>query len=143
MFDLYGVNGIVGKVEDWKYENVVIIGCVGVYCGVVEYCFDKFWGFDNMIIVKCKLEENILYLFLFLEYFNLNKYVGGVVQLFLIQVMLKQLKYIVFFEKLISEFEKIVYKFYEGVVNFKKSNLNFKKQCDMLLFKLIFGDIEL
>ncbi|CAH8200727.1 restriction endonuclease subunit S [Vibrio aestuarianus] len=143
MFDLYGANGIVGKAEDWKYENAVIIGRVGAYCGAVEYCFDKFWGSDNTIIAKCKSEENISYLFLLLEHFNLNKYAGGAAQPLLTQATLKQLKYIAPPEKLISEFEKIAHKFYEGVVNLKKSNSNLKKQRDMLLPKLISGDIEL
>ena len=45
-FELYGANGIVGKAEDWKYQNAVVIGRVGAYCGAVEYCFDRFWGSD-------------------------------------------------------------------------------------------------
>jgi len=142
-FDLYGANGIVGKAEAWKYENAVIIGRVGAYCGAVEYCFNRFWGSDNTIIAKCKTDTNISYLFLLLEHFNLNKYAGGSAQPLLTQTTLKQLKYIAPPEGLINEFEKISHKFYEGVVNLKKRNQNLKKQRDMLLPKLISGQIAL
>ncbi len=142
-FELYGANGIVGKAEAWKYENAVIIGRVGAYCGAVEYCFDRFWGSDNTIIAKCKTDTNISYLFLLLEHFNLNKYAGGSAQPLLTQTTLKQLKYIAPPEELINEFEKITHKFYEVVVNLKKRNQNLKKQRDMLLPKLISGQIEL
>jgi type I restriction enzyme S subunit len=142
-FILYGANGIVGKTEEWKYDNAVIIGRVGAYCGAVEYCFSKFWGSDNTIIAKCKSGENISYLYLLLEHFNLNKYAGGSAQPLLTQTTLKQLKYVVPPEDLISEFEKIAHKLYEGVVNLKKRNNNLKKQRDMLLPKLISGQIEL
>lgn len=142
-FDLYGANGIVGKSEDWKYENAVIIGRVGAYCGAVEYCFDRFWGSDNTIIAKCKTDTNISYLFLLLEHFNLNKYAGGSAQPLLTQTTLKQLKYIAPPEELINKFAKITHKFYEGVVNLKKRNENLKQQRDMLLPKLISGTIEL
>jgi len=142
-FNLYGANGIVGKAEAWKYENAVIIGRVGAYCGAVEYCFNRFWGSDNTIIAKCKTDTNISYLFLLLEHFNLNKYAGGSAQPLLTQTTLKQLKYIAPPEGLINEFEKISHKFYEGVVNLKKRNQNLKKQRDMLLPKLISGQIAL
>ncbi|NOU52595.1 hypothetical protein HG263_19000 [Pseudoalteromonas sp. JBTF-M23] len=142
-FELYGANGIVGKAEEWKYQNAVIIGRVGAYCGAVEYCFDKFWGSDNTIIAKCKSEKNISYLFLLLEHFNLNKYAGGSAQPLLTQTTLKQLKYIAPPEELVEQFEEIAHKFFEGVVNLKKRNQNLKQQRDMLLPKLISGQIEL
>ncbi|SFT63013.1 type I restriction enzyme, S subunit [Pseudoalteromonas sp. DSM 26666] len=142
-FDLYGANGIVGKAEGWKYENAVIIGRVGAYCGAVEYCFNRFWGSDNTIIAKCKSENNISYLFLLLEYFNLNKYAGGSAQPLLTQTTLKQLKYIAPPEGLVEQFELIVHKLFENVVNLKKRNQNLKQQRDMLLPKLISGKIKL
>lgn len=142
-FDLYGANGIVGKAEGWKYENAVIIGRVGAYCGAVEYCFDKFWGSDNTIIAKCKSENNISYLFLLLKHFNLNKYAGGSAQPLLTQTTLKQLKYIAPPEDLVEQFELIAHKLFENVVNLKKRNENLKQQRDMLLPKLISGQIEL
>lgn len=142
-FDLYGANGIVGKTEGWKYENAVIIGRVGAYCGAVEYCFDRFWGSDNTIIAKCKSENSISYLFLLLEHFNLNKYAGGSAQPLLTQTTLKQLKCVVPPEDLVKEFEKIAHNFFEGVVNLKKRNQNLKQQRNMLLPKLISGQIEL
>lgn len=142
-FDLYGANGIVGKAEDWKYENAVIIGRVGAYCGAVEYCFDRFWGSDNTIIAKCKSEKNISYLFLLLEHFNLNKYAGGSAQPLLTQTTLKKLKYIAPPDGLVEKFETISHKFFEGVINLKKRNQNLKEQRDMLLPKLISGQVEL
>lgn len=142
-YDLYGANGIIGKAEGWKYENAVIIGRVGAYCGAVEYCFDRFLGSDNTIIAKCKSEKNISYLFSMLEYFNLNKFAGGSAQPLLTQTTLKQLKYIAPPENLVEQFELIVHKIFESVVNLKKRNKNLKQQRDMLLPKLISGQIEL
>lgn len=48
-FPIYGANGIIGLSDEPRYENGIIIGRVGAYCGAVEYCFGKFWGSDNTI----------------------------------------------------------------------------------------------
>ena len=142
-YPLYGANGVIGQSDGWKYENAVIIGRVGAYCGAVEYCFDKFWGSDNTIIAKCKSQDSIAYLFLLLETFNLNNYAGGAAQPLLTQATLKRLQFALPPAVLIKEFEEIAYTLFESVVNLKKRNKNLKDQRNMLLPKLISGNIKI
>ena len=39
---VYGSNGIIGYTDNAKYNNKIILGRVGAYCGSVEYCKDDF-----------------------------------------------------------------------------------------------------
>ena len=42
-YPVYGSNGIIGGCDEFRYENGVIIGRAGAYCGSVAYCPEK-WG---------------------------------------------------------------------------------------------------
>lgn len=141
-YPIYGANGIIGMSEEPRYENGIVIGRVGAYCGAVEYCFNKFWGSDNTIIAKCKSEQNLSYLFLLLKFFNLNKYAGGSAQPLLTQTTLKKLPFSQPSSEVIEQFSTVVTKVYLSIDNLEKKNSNLKQQRDMLLPKLISGNIE-
>lgn len=51
-YPVYGSNGIIGTGAQHMYENAIILGRVGAYCGSVEYCPGKFWATDNTIVVE-------------------------------------------------------------------------------------------
>ena len=142
-FPIYGANGIIGMSDEPKYENGIIIGRVGAYCGAVEYCFNKFWGSDNTIIAKCKSEENLSYLFLLLKTFNLNNFAGGAAQPLLTQATLKKLSFVLPSLDAIEKFDAIVLTAFRGIDGLVKKNKNLKQQRDLLLPKLISGKIQL
>ena len=67
-FDIYGANGIIGKVNKYMYDNrVVLISCRGANCGVVHYTNPKSWVNNNSIAVLPK-RDNILPHFLYYKF---------------------------------------------------------------------------
>lgn len=93
-YPVYGSNGIIGTGAQHMYENAIILGRVGAYCGSVEYCPGKFWATDNTIVVE-PLEQHLdtafaAYMF---RLANLNRYAGGSAQPLLTQTNLKGLSF--------------------------------------------------
>ena len=80
IFPVYGSNGIIGFNNESCFENAVIIGRVGAYCGSVFYEKNKFWASDNTIVVKEKEEFDIVFIFYLLAFLDLNRFAGGSAQ---------------------------------------------------------------
>lgn len=90
---VYGSNGIIGYTDIAKYENKIILGRVGAYCGSVAYCPSEFNATDNTLITTCDTSK-ILYYFAYylLKLYNLNSFAGGAAQPLITQSILKRLK---------------------------------------------------
>lgn len=92
-YPVYGANGVIGKSEKFLYEDSLIIGRVGAYCGSVQYAKNKFWPSDNTIVVRAKPEKSDnTFLYFALTNKNLNNYAGGAAQPLVTQGGLKQLE---------------------------------------------------
>jgi len=90
-YPVYGSNGIIGKSEESRHENGVIIGRVGAYCGSVAYCPGKFWASDNTLVVfPINDDFDTKFLFYFLHDAKLSRYAGGAAQPLVTQTVLKQ-----------------------------------------------------
>ncbi len=79
-YPVYGSNGIIGYCEEPLFENAIIIGRVGAYCGAVQYCKGKFWASDNTIVVKANAGYDVVFLSYLLHIMNLNQFAGGSAQ---------------------------------------------------------------
>ena len=80
-YQVYGSNGIIGGCDEFRYENGVIIGRVGAYCGSVAYCSEKFWASDNTLVVFPASERfDTKFLFYLLTDAKLSRYAGGAAQ---------------------------------------------------------------
>lgn len=90
-FPVYGGNGILDYCNQYNYENVIIIGRVGAYCGCVSACFDKCWVSDNAIAFRPNDANDIHYLKYLLTSLNLNKKHVGAAQPLMTQGILKSL----------------------------------------------------
>ena len=90
---IYGSNGIIGYTDIPKYENKIILGRVGAYCGSVSYCSSQFNATDNTLITTCDTSK-ILYYFAYylLKLYNLNNFAGGAAQPLITQSILKRLR---------------------------------------------------
>ena len=90
---IYGSNGIIGYTSQAKFNNKIILGRVGAYCGSVAYCKDGFNATDNTLITTCN-EGNIIYSYAYylLKSFNLNNFASGAAQPLITQSILKRLK---------------------------------------------------
>ncbi len=92
-FPVYGSNGIIGHCDEFRYENGIVIGRVGAYCGSVVYCPEKFWASDNTLVAFPR-NENFDTKFLFYLLYNakLSRYAGGAAQPLVTQTVLKQVE---------------------------------------------------
>ena len=69
---IYGGNGILGYSEKYNYNNILIIGRVGAYCGSIHYHKEKCWVSDNAIAGEVKSDYSIDYLYYLMKSLNLN-----------------------------------------------------------------------
>lgn len=91
-YPVFGSNGIIGFSEKFLYENKIILGRVGAYCGSVEYSKKKFWASDNTIVTATKDQNSsLVYTYYLLKYLNLNRWAGGAAQPLLTQSVIKQI----------------------------------------------------
>lgn len=90
---VYGSNGIIGYTDISKYNNKIIVGRVGAYCGSVEYCEGDFNATDNTLIATCDTSKiQYYYSYYLLKLMRLNNYAGGAAQPLITQGILKHLK---------------------------------------------------
>ncbi|WJJ93975.1 restriction endonuclease subunit S [Neopusillimonas aromaticivorans] len=87
-YPAYGSNGLIGGSSEWKYDNSIVIGRVGAYCGSVAYCKSRFWASDNTIVAKPK-SGDVRYFYYLLKELGLNRYAGGAAQPLVTQTVLK------------------------------------------------------
>jgi type I restriction enzyme S subunit len=48
-YPIFGGNGIIGYSNSFNFENVIIIGRVGAYCGSIHKYSGKCWISDNAL----------------------------------------------------------------------------------------------
>ncbi len=90
---VFGSNGIIGHSDEFRYENGIVIGRVGAYCGSVAYCLGKFWASDNTLVAFPANENfDIQFLFYLLHNARLSTYAGGAAQPLVTQTVLKQVE---------------------------------------------------
>lgn len=80
VWPVYGSNGIIGYSEQYLYENAIVLGRVGAYCGSVARESGKFWASDNTIVVKSKDSVDIDFCYYQMKIMRLNNYAGGAAQ---------------------------------------------------------------
>jgi type I restriction enzyme S subunit len=85
---IYGGNGILGYTNKSNYENIMIIGRVGAYCGSVHIEKGKCWVSDNAIAGIHKNLDSNYYNYYLLKSLDLNKYQIGSSQPLLTQGIL-------------------------------------------------------
>jgi len=93
-FLIYGSNGLIGWGDNYNYEDGVVIGRVGAYCGSLKYEKSKFWATDNTIVGKLKNESENKYLYYLLRILALNHRAGGSAQPLLTQDILNSIEVI-------------------------------------------------
>jgi len=91
---IYGGNGILGYSSDSNYyDETIIIGRVGAYCGSVYYENNPIWVSDNALSAKPKNDNNTKFLYYFLKHAQLNQHAGGSSHPLVTQTLLNSLEY--------------------------------------------------
>lgn len=94
-YPVYGSNGVIGTCNKKLFENAIIVGRVGAYCGSIEYCGGPFWASDNTIVIKAKEGYDNKFFSYLLKSAKLNRFAGGAAQPLLTHGWLKPLKYLI------------------------------------------------
>ncbi|CAA6805024.1 MAG: Type I restriction-modification system, specificity subunit S (EC [uncultured Sulfurovum sp.] len=139
-YPIYGANGIIGSNHNYNYENIIIIGRVGIYCGNVFHIKEKCWATDNTIIIQAN-EDDILFLKYYLQFKNLNNYAGGSAQPLLTQTQIKSLVVDYPSKQLIKNFNTILQPMDKEIGNLIEKNKNLKETRDLLLPRFINGKV--
>ena len=75
---IYGGNGILGYCDASNYQNLVVVGRVGAYCGSVHRVDGRCWVSDNAIAATPIFPEQNTYNYYLLKSLNLNsRHVGS------------------------------------------------------------------
>ena len=96
---IYGGNGVLGYCSDSNFENVLIIGRVGVYCGSVHIEESKCWISDNAIAGLPKKSSYNYYNYYLLKSLQLNNKQVGSSQPLLTQDILNNIGVQIEFDK--------------------------------------------
>ena len=142
-YPLYGANGIIGSVNEFKFNNGIIIGRVGAYCGAIEYCAKSFWPSDNTIVATPKAGKKLNpYILNLLNNLKLNQYAGGAAQPLLNQTTLGRICIPNVSVELLLHFSLIVGEQLKKIVFNNIQNDSLTKLRDTLLPKLISGELQ-
>ena len=93
-YPVYGGNGVIDFVKESNFENCIIIGRVGAYCGSLYLETKKCWISDNAIMGKSLFEE-LYYCYYLLNYLNLSDKREGTGQPLITQGILNELQVII------------------------------------------------
>ncbi|MGQ7376195.1 restriction endonuclease subunit S [Streptococcus suis] len=88
---IYGGNGILGYTDVSNYENTIIIGRVGAYCGSVHMEKNSCWVSDNAIAGIVSQEKDLKFFYYLLKSLELNSKQIGSSQPLITQTMLKNM----------------------------------------------------
>lgn len=73
-YDVYGGNGILGKHDNYLYEeSKLVIGRVGEYCGNSYVTTSKSWVTDNALIVTFTKPSNLHFYKYYFDFLNLRQ----------------------------------------------------------------------
>ena len=97
---IYGGNGVLGYSDKWNYEDVLVIGRVGAYCGSVNLAKGRCWISDNAIAAIPKNTSDLEYLYYLLKLLDINKKQIGSSQPLLTQGILNSIKIDLFSDKI-------------------------------------------
>jgi type I restriction enzyme S subunit len=89
---IYGGNGILGYTNQSNYNNCIVIGRVGSYCGSVYYEPGECWVSDNAIAAIPISDMDVYYSYYLLKNLNLNNRHIGTGQPLLTQEILNKIE---------------------------------------------------
>jgi type I restriction enzyme S subunit len=82
---------VIGFSDTFKYENSLIIGRVGAYCGSISLEHGKYWATDNAIVANVSDEHELRFIYNLLKAFPLNSLAGGSAQPLVNQTILSRI----------------------------------------------------
>lgn len=138
---VYGGNGILDYTENSNFENCVIIGRVGVYCGSVFFESGKCWVSDNAIASQPLNGNDVRFLYYLLKSLHLNERHIGTSQPLLTQGILNSIECSIPCETEQRRISRVLSQIDEKISLNTAINENLEQQAQAI-FKAWFVDFE-
>jgi type I restriction enzyme S subunit len=139
---VYGGNGILAYCGEYNFEDGIIIGRVGAYCGSVFYESEQHWVSDNAIAAKPKIDGTMQFVYQLLIGLELNKRQVGTGQPLLTQDLLNRIKIVYPAIELQRNYDSIASQLTRLKTNLYTQSQNLARQRDLLLPRLMSGKLD-
>jgi len=134
-----GASGIMAYTNERLYnEKIIVIGRVGTL-GVIQRYNYPCWTSDNTIVIKSNFYEYVFSILNDINFKNLNR---GSTQPLIAQKDIKRIKIVIPPKNILISFEDKIKSLYNKVDNNKKENQFLSQIRDILLPKLMSGEIR-
>ena len=144
----YGASGIIDSIDDYIFDGqYLLISEDGENLNsrklpIAFLASGKFWVNNHAHIIQGKPPVSTELVYLFMSNFDISGYITGAAQPKLSQSNLNRIPIITPPLTLLKEFNIIVTNLLEQVDNLHKKNFNLRQTRDLLLPKLILGEID-
>ncbi|QTA81144.1 Restriction endonuclease type I, HsdS-like [Desulfonema limicola] len=136
---LIGATKIMGYVEDYLYEeNILIIGRVGTH-GQIQRFYTKIWPSDNTLVIKANDFDYVYFILKSIDYEIMNR---GAVQALITQTDLKNYLVIIPDNKTMNKFNAITISLFKKIKNNTLQTQTLAQIRDTLLPKLMSGELR-
>jgi len=137
---LIGATKIMGYVENYLYdEDIIVIGRVGTH-GEIQRFSDKVWASDNTLVIKSENLDFVYFILTGVDYEVMNR---GAVQPLITQTDLKNYPVIVPSNDVMMQFNQCIKPIFEKVKNNSSQIQELSKTRDTLLPKLMSGQVRI
>lgn len=138
---VYGAAKVIGRYDEYNCENATVItGCRGS-CGQMKITKPKSFVTNNSFIFDFSEEQKIFFYHQLMTH-GLQDYIGGTAQPQITLESISGLTAMVPMEKLVKRFNEIAIPISKQINLFDDVNTNLRQTRDMLLPKLISGEID-
>jgi type I restriction enzyme S subunit len=134
-YPVYGGNGIIEYVDRSNDENVIAIGRVGAYCGILYRVLGKCWISDNAISAQSKINAN-MFSYYVLNNLNLNERSEGTGQPLITQGLLNGIRITIPEKHVINRFEVAAITTFKNQDVISQENQKLTELKELLLSKL-------
>jgi len=147
-FPYYGAAKVIDYVNDFIFDGKYLLlaedGSVITKDAkpVLQFVSEKFWANNHTHILQGLKNVSTEFLYLFLSEYDISGHITGVAQPKINQENLNRIKVLVSSEALMQKFNEIVIKNFNLIRTFNRENQNLRKTRDLLLPKLMSGDVE-
>ncbi len=143
LYKVYGSNGQIGFANKFNYEDVLIIGRVGAYCGSIEIGNSKIWATDNTLVAVPNIKRaGFFFSYYLLKTLDLGNFAGGSAQPLLTQSIINRLKILAPSQFLVGKYEMITNPMFQQMEILQQQNTHLRQIRDRLLSRLISGKLE-
>lgn len=142
-YDAYSATGLDGKLEYYDYERTgIVISAIGANCGKIWYASGK-WSCIKNTLLFWATSKNVNDEYFYCHFNTSNLWPKrGAAQPFISLGDAQKIKVLVSTEKVMGEFKIIILPIFSLIKILRTKNSILRNQRDLLLPKLISGEIE-